>query len=261
MSALSKPKCGPPPTPSRFRRVGSVVGREFAAYFATPVAAVFLVMFVALSALLAFQVGGLYQRGQADLRPFFQWQPWLALFFMPVLGMRLWSDERRSGSIELLLTLPLAIGDIVIGKFIAAWAFACFALLLTVPIWITVAWLGGPDHGAILSGYIATALLFASLLSVSACASACTRNSVVAFVLALTVDFLLLASGLPIVLDFLGRQSPAWAVDAVASMSALSHFDGAVRGVLDARDVLYPVSVSVCALWMNARIVSWRGAA
>ena len=179
---------------------------------------------------------------------------------MPVLGMRLWSDERRSGSIELLLTLPLTVGDIVIGKFLAAWLFACFSLLLTVPIWITVAWLGGPDHGAILAGYIATALLCATLLSVSACASACTRNAVVAFVLGLSIGFLLLVSGLPVVLDFLGRQSPAWAVDTVASMCALSHFDGAVRGVLDARDVLYPISVSACALWMNARIVTWRGA-
>jgi len=260
MSSGRELKCAPPSTPTRLSRIASVLYREFASYFATPVAAVFLVMFVALSALLAFQAGGLYQRGQADLRPFFQWQPWLALFFMPVLGMRLWSDERRSGSIELLLTLPLTIGDIVIGKFMAAWAFACLALLLTVPIWITVAWLGGPDHGAILAGYIATALLFATLLSVSACASACTRNSVVAFVLGLSVGFLLLASGLPLVLDFLGRQSPAWMVDAVASMSALSHFEGAVRGVLDARDLLYPVSIAVCALWMNARIVSWRGA-
>jgi ABC-2 type transport system permease protein len=260
MSNSTEYECAPPRTPARLRRIGSIVRREFASYFATPVAAVFLVMFVALAALLAFQAGGLYQRGQADLRPFFQWQPWLALFFMPVLGMRLWSDERRSGSIELLLTLPLTVGDIVIGKFLAAWLFACFSLLLTVPIWITVAWLGGPDHGAILAGYIATALLCATLLSVSACASACTRNAVVAFVLGLSIGFLLLVSGLPVVLDFLGRQSPAWAVDTVASMCALSHFDGAVRGVLDARDVLYPISVSACALWMNARIVTWRGA-
>ena len=237
----------------------SVFRREFAAYFATPVAAVFIVMFVAIAALLSFQMAGLYTRGQADLRSFFQWQPWLGMFFMPALGMRLWSDERRSGSIELLMTLPLTTRDMVAGKFLAAWAFACVALLLTTPLWITIAWLGEPDHGVILAGYIASAMLFATLLSVSVCLSACTRNSVVAFVLSVAVCFLLLLTGFAIVQDFFAQWSPKWVIESLASMSAMTHFNGLTRGVFDARDVLYPISVVFALLWVNVLLLDWRG--
>ncbi len=251
---------GPPPIPSALRRTLSVSRREFGAYFATPLASVFLVMFVALSALLAFQAGGLYTRGTADLRPFFQWQPWLALFFMPALGMRLWSDERKSGSIELLMTLPVTTADLVVGKFLAAWAFACVSLLLTLPIWMTIAWLGGPDHGVVLAGYIATALLFGTLLSVCACVSACTRNAVVAFVVGVAVCFLLLMSGYGLVQDFFARWAPQAVVESIASMSALVHFDALARGVLDARDLLYPASMIAGMLWINAILLRWRAA-
>lgn len=260
MSRQQRSLDGPPPTPSAWRRTGSIFRREFAGYFSTPLAAVFLVMFVAMAALMAFQAGGLYARGEADLRPFFQWQPWLGLFFMPALGMRLWSDERRSGSIELLLTLPVTTRDMVLGKFFAAWAFACCSLALTVPVWITVAWLGSPDHGVIVAGYIATALLFAAMLSVSACLSACTRNAVVAFVLGVAACFILLLTGFPIVLDFFAQWAPKWVTEAVASMSAFVHFNAMVRGVLDARDVLYLLSVVGAFLWINAIVIDWRGA-
>ena len=250
---------GPPPTPSAFARTMSVFRREFAAYFATPVAAVFIVMFVAIAALLSFQMAGLYTRGQADLRSFFQWQPWLGMFFMPALGMRLWSDERRSGSIELLMTLPLTTRDMVAGKFLAAWAFACVALLLTTPLWITIAWLGEPDHGVILAGYIASAMLFATLLSVSVCLSACTRNSVGAFVLSVAACFLLLLTGFAIVQDFFAQWSSKWVIESLASMSAMTHFNGLTRGVFDARDVLYPISVVFALLWVNVLLLDWRG--
>ena len=250
---------GPPLTPSTFARTMSVFRREFAAYFATPVAAVFIVMFVAIAALLSFQMAGLYTRGQADLRSFFQWQPWLGMFFMPALGMRLWSDERRSGSIELLMTLPLTTRDMVLGKFLAAWAFACVALLLTTPLWITIAWLGEPDHGVILAGYIASAMLFATLLSVSVCLSACTRNSVVAFVLSVAACFLLLLTGFAIVQDFFAQWSSKWVIESLASMSAMTHFNGLTRGVFDARDVLYPISVVFALLWVNVLLLDWRG--
>lgn len=242
----------PPPTPSALARTMSVARRELAGYFATPLAAVFLVTFVALAALLAFQAGGLFTRGTADLRALFQWQPWLGLFFMPALGMRLWADERRSGSLELLMTLPLSPRDMVLGKFLAAWAFACVSLLLTVPLWITIAWLGAPDQGVIVAGYIASALLFASLLSVCACLSACTRNAVVAFVLGVTACFVLLLSGYPLVLDFFAGWAPRTLIEAVASMSALVHFEALTRGVLDVRDLLYPLSVVVGGLMINA---------
>lgn len=250
---------GPPTTPSAFVRTASVFRREFVSYFSTPLAAVFLVAFVAMAALLAFQAGGLYTRGQADLRSFFQWQPWLALFFIPALGMRLWADERRSGSIELLMTLPLTTCDMVLGKFLAAWAFALVALMLTLPLWITLAWLGSPDHGVVLSGYGASALLFATLLSVTACISACTRNAVVAFVIGVAACFVLLLTGFPVVLDFFAQWAPKWVTEAIASMSALVHFNAMIRGVFDARDVLYPISVTAAFLWINVRVLDWRG--
>ena len=216
-------------------------------------------MFVAMAALLAFQAGGLYARGQADLRAFFQWQPWLGLFFMPALGMRLWSDERRSGSIELLMTLPLTTRDMVLGKFLAALAFACVSLALTTPLWITVSWLGNPDHGVIFAGYLASALLFATMLSVSTCISACTRNSVVAFVLGVAACFVLLLTGSPVVLDFFSQWAPKTVIEAVASMSAIVHFNALTRGVFDARDLLYPLSVIIAFLWINAMVLDWRG--
>ncbi len=250
---------GPPATPSALLRTASVFRREFFAYFSTPIAAVFLVMFVAMAALLAFQAGGLYARGQADLRAFFQWQPWLGLFFMPALGMRLWSDERRSGSIELLMTLPLTTRDMVLGKFLAALAFACVSLALTTPLWITVSWLGNPDHGVIFAGYLASALLFATMLSVSTCISACTRNSVVAFVLGVAACFVLLLTGFPVVLDFFSQWAPKTVIEAVASMSAIVHFNALTRGVFDARDLLYPLSVIIAFLWINAMVLDWRG--
>ncbi len=251
-------RLGPPPTPGKTSRTLSVARREFAAYFATPLAPVFLVMFVALSALLAFQAGGLYTRGSADLRSLFQWQPWLALFFMPALGMRLWADERRSGSLELLVTLPLSTFDMVVGKFLAAWGFSCVALLLTTPLWMTVSWLGAPDHGVIVASYIATALLFATLLCVCACLSACTRNAVVAFVLGVAACFILLMSGYSVVLDFFAQWAPRWSTEAIVSMSALSHYEALVRGVLDVRDMLYPISMVCGMLWINAVLLHWK---
>ncbi len=216
-------------------------------------------MFVALASLFTFQLGGLYGRGQADLRAFFQWQPWLGLFFMPALGMRLWSDERRSGSIELLMTLPLTTRDLVLGKFLAAWAFSCVSLVLTIPLWMTISWLGTPDHGVIIASYIASALLFATMLSICACLSACTRNAVVAFVLGVAACFILLLTGFPVVLDFFAQWAPKSVIEAVAAMSALVHFQALIRGVFDVRDVLYPVSVIVAFLWINALLLDWKG--
>ena len=149
-------------------RIGSVFRREFSAYFASPLAGIFLVIYLFMSSIFTFQLGGFYERGQADLRPFFQGQPWLDLFLVPALSMRLWSEDRRTGTIELLLTLPYSVADLVLGKFLAAWAFACVALALTAPLWFTVAWLGSPDHGAILVGYLACALLAGCFLAVGA---------------------------------------------------------------------------------------------
>jgi ABC-2 type transport system permease protein len=241
-------------------RVLAVLRREFAAYFASPLAAVFLVMYLFLAGVFTFQLGGLYARGQADLRPFFQGLPWLSLLLVPALSMRLWAEDRRQGTIELLLTLPLGLADLVLGKFLAAWAFAVLALALTVPLWLTVAWLGAPDHGVIVVGYLAGALLSGAFLAVGAFISACTRNQVIAFVATLVACFLLLAAGLPVVLDFVSDWLPDVAVRALASMSALLHFESMMRGVVDARDVLYFASVIAAFLWLNAIAVDWKKA-
>jgi ABC-2 type transport system permease protein len=241
-------------------RIAPVFRREFGAYFASPLAGIFLVIFLFMSGIFTFQLGGFYERGQADLRPFFTGQPWLYLFLVPALSMRLWAEDRRTGTVELLLTLPVSVWDLVLAKFLAAWAFACAALALTVPLWITVAWLGNPDHGAILVGYVACALLSGTFLALGAFLSAFTKNQVIAFVLCGVAGFLLLVTGFPIVLDFVSGWLPRLAVEAISSMSALTHFEGMMRGVLDLRDVLYFVSLTVAFLFLNGIVVEWKKA-
>ena len=241
-------------------RIGSVFRREFAAYFSSPLAGIFLVIYLFMSAIFTFQLGGLYERGQADLRPFFQGQPWLDLFLVPALSMRLWAEDRRTGTIELLLTLPYSVADLVLGKFLAAWAFACVALALTVPLWATVGWLGSPDHGAIAVGYLACALLSGCFLALGAFLSAFTKNQVIAFVLCGVASFLLLVTGFPVVLDFVSGWLPRVAVEAISSMSAMTHFESMMRGVLDARDVLYFASVTAAFLFLNGVVVEWKKA-
>lgn len=240
------------------RRTWIIARREFAAYFSTPLAAVFLVIFLFLSGLFALNVGGLYERGQSDLRPFFQYLPWLLLFLVPAISMRLWAEERKTGTIETLLTLPLSVADVVLGKFLAAWAFATLAIALTWPLWATVAWLGDPDEGVILASYAASALLAGAFLAVGACISALTKNQVVAFVLCVCACFLLLISGFPLVTDHVASWAPEAVVEALLSVSALAHFEAILRGVLDLRDVLYFVSVMVAFLLMNGLLVQWK---
>ena len=241
-------------------RLAPIVRREFAAYFNTPLAAVFLVMFLFLTGIFTFNVGQLYERGQADLRPFFDFNPWLFLFLVPAISMRLWAEERRIGTIELVTTLPISIRDLVVGKWLAAWAFACVALALTVPVWATVGWLGSPDHGAIAVGYLACALLSGCFLAVGAFLSAFTKNQVIAFVLCGVASFLLLVTGFPVVLDFVSGWLPRYAVEAISAMSALTHFESMMRGVLDGRDVLYFVSLAAAFLFLNGVVVEWKKA-
>ncbi len=219
--------------------VGIVFRRELASYFATPVAYVFIVIFLVLAGAFTFYLGGFYERGQADLSPFFSFHPWLYLFLVPAIGMRLWAEERKSGSIELLLTLPITMLQAVIGKFLAAWAFAGIALALTFPIWITVNYLGNPDNGAIVAGYFGSLLMAGAILAIGSCLSAATRNQVVAFILTAMITLLLLLAGHPLVLGFVDAVLPQFAVDAIASLSFLTHFSAISKGVLDLRDLLY----------------------
>jgi ABC-2 type transport system permease protein len=229
--------------------IKTIFRREFFSYFATPLALVFIVFFLALAAAFAFQFGNFYERGQSDLAPFFSYHPWLYLFLIPAISMRLWAEERRSGSIELLMTLPITTWQAVIGKFLAAWAFAGVALALTFPMWITVNYLGDPDNGAILAGYIGSFLMAGGFLAIGACLSAATRNQVIAFIFTVVLCFLFLLSGFPIVLGVFDGF-PQAIVDAVASLSFLTHFQSISKGVIDLRDLLY--FATVIGVWLAA---------
>ena len=234
------------------RNIGIIFRRELGAYFATPLAYVFILIFLVLAAWFAFYLGGLFERGQADLEPFFLFHPWLYLFLIPALSMRLWSDERRSGSIELLMTQPITLWQAVFGKFLAAWACAGLALALTFPIWITVNYLGHPDNGAIVTAYLGSLLMAGGLLAVGSCMSALSRNVVVAFILGVIACFGLLLAGLPMVLDaFRGWAAPG-VVDAVASLSFLTHFESMAKGVVDLRDVVFFGLTMACFLAASA---------
>ncbi len=237
--------------------LSAIVRKELSSYFSTPVAYVFLFIFLAASHALTFYVGHFYERGQADLLPFFNFHPWLYLFFMPALSMRLWAEERRSGSVELLLTLPVRVWQAVVGKFLAAWLFALLALALSFPIWLTVNYLGDPDNGVILVSYMGSAMMGAGFLAIGACISAMTRNQVVAFIITVTVCFLFLLSGHSMVLSPLLGWAPDVLIDAVASLSFLTHFTSMTKGVIDARDLIYFLMLVGFWLYANVLIVEW----
>ena len=234
--------------------------REFASYFATPLALVFIVIFLVFAGALTFSLGGFYVRGQADLAPFFNYLPWLYLFLMPAIAMRLWAEERKSGTIELLMTLPIAPWQAVIGKYLAAWAVAGVALALTFPIWITVNYLGDPDNGAIVTGYIGSLLAAGGMLAIGTCFSAVTRNQVIAFILAFVVCVVFIFSGFALVLDAFQSWAPQPVIDAVASLSFLTHFGSIAKGVIDIRDLLYFVTVVVVWLMATAIVLDLKKA-
>ncbi|MBU0903498.1 ABC transporter permease subunit [Pseudomonas spirodelae] len=227
--------------------------RELASYFATPLAYVFILIFLVLSGVFTFYLGGFFESGQANLSPFFNFHPWLYLFLVPAIAMRLWAEERKSGTIELLMTLPITRFDAVTGKFLAAWVFAGLALLLTFPMIITVNYLGEPDNGAIITGYIGSWLLAGAYLAIGSCMSALAKNQVIAFILTVSVCFLFIVSGFPMVLDGFSAWAPQWLIDAVASLSFLSRFDAISKGVIDLRDLLY--FLTLIAAWLAATAV------
>lgn len=224
--------------------------REFASYFATPVAYIFIIIFLMLSGVFTFYLGQFYERGQADLSSFFGFVPWLYLVLIPAVSMRLWSEERRSGTIEMLMTLPIETWQLVLGKFFAAWVFVGLALFLTFPLWITVNYLGSPDNGVILGAYIGAWLMSGGFLAVGSCISALTKNQIIAFILTLVVCFVLVVSGFPIVQDSFTGWAPLWLVDGLSSLSFLTHFNAISRGVIDFRDAIY--FLVVIATWLYA---------
>lgn len=242
------------------RAISIIFRRELGAYFATPLAYVFIVVFLVLAGSLTFFLGSFFDRGQADLQPFFTFHPWLYLFLIPAIAMRLWAEERKTGTIELFLTLPVTTAQAVLGKFLAAWAFCGIALALTFPLWITVNVLGNPDNGVILSGYIGSWLMAGSFLAIGAAISALTKNQVIAFVLAAVVCFLLTVAGSNVVLGFFTGWAPQPLVDVVASFSFISHFTSVMRGVLDLKDMVYFISLIVFFLFANTAIVELKKA-
>lgn len=235
--------------------ISAVFKREFAAYFATPIAFVFLVIFLVAMGVFTFYVGRFYDMGVADLTVFFSYHPWLYLFLMPALAMRLWAEEKRSGSIELLLTLPLPVWATVLGKFLAAWAFAGLALFLTFPVWLTTLYLGAPDNGVILASYIGSFLMAGAYLAIGAAISSATTNQVIAFVIAVAVCFLFTAAGAPLVTESLSGWAPTPLVEAAASFSFLTHFSAISAGVIDLRDAIFFLSLTSLFLFANMLIV------
>jgi len=221
------------------RNVGIIMRRELASYFATPIAYVFILIFLILSAFLTFNLGGFYERGQADLAPFFSFHPWLYLFLIPAISMKLWAEERNSGSIELLMTQPVTLWEAVLGKFFAAWVFTAIALALTCPLWITVNYLGSPDNGAILAAYVGSLLLAGGFLAVGSCMSALTRHQVIAFILTVVVCLAFLLLAFVPVLAWVHDWVPQPLLDAIASLSFFTHFESISKGVIDIRDLLY----------------------
>lgn len=240
------------------RNTWIIARRELAAYFSSPLAYVFIVIFLVMSGGVTFFFGSFLDRGQADLAVFFLYHPYLYLFLIPAVGMRLWAEERKSGSIEFLMTLPISTGQAVLGKFLAAWVFAGIALALTFPIWITVNYLGEPDNGVIVAAYIGSWLMAGGFLALSSCVSALTKNQVIAFVLAAAICFIFLMSGVELVQAFFRAWTPLAFVDTVSELSFLTNFNDLAQGVIDIRDLIFFGLVIGIALYINTIIVDMR---
>ena len=235
------------------QNVVTIAKRELKSYFATPVAYVFILIFLALTGAFTFYLGNFFVRGQAELDAFFQFHPWLYLLLIPAVSMRLWAEERKTGTIEFLITLPVTTFATVLGKYIAAWIFTGIALLLTFPIWISVNFLGSPDNGVILGSYVGSFLMAGAFLAIGSCISATTKNQVVAFIITATICFLFTMSGLELVLNFFRLWAPDFLVQAIASLSFLTHFQAITNGVIDLRDILF--FTSLISVWLFANIL------
>lgn len=238
--------------------VKAVYKRELFSYFSSSIAYVFLVIFLLLQGFFTFYVSKLFEAGQADLRLFFDWHPWIFLFLVPAVSMRLWSDERRLGTMELLLTLPVTLTEVITAKFLAAWSFLILSLFLTFPVVLTVMYLGNPDLSAVFCGYIGSILMAGAFLAVGLFTSALTRSQVISFVLAVTVCLFFVLAGYPPVIDTMTAWAPGWLTAMVAHLSFLTHFNAFARGILDFRDVLYYVSVMVFMLTANGVVLANR---
>jgi ABC-2 type transport system permease protein len=241
-----------------FQGTISIFRRELAGYFSTPVAYIFIVIFLVLAGVFTFQIGQFFERGQADLRAFFDFHPWLYLCLIPAVAMRLWAEERRSGTMELLMTLPVARAGAVLGKYLAAWAFTGLALALTFPVWITATYLGSPDHGAIITGYVGSLLLAGAFLAIGACVSAATKSQIIAFIITIVISLVFLLAGFAPVIDAFSGWAPQPILDTISAMSFLTRFDAMGKGVIDARDIVFFASLIATCLIVNALLLELR---
>ena len=242
------------------RNTKGIIKRELAGYFGSPVAYVFIVIFLVLCGFFTFYVSHFYELEQADLRAFFVWHPWIFLFLVPAVGMRLWADERRTGTIELILTLPVTLPEVVVGKFIAAWLFIGLGLFLTFPLVLTVCYLGDPDLGAVFCAYFGSFLLAGAYLSVGSMTSSMTRNQVISFILSVIICLFLVLAGWPPITGILSGWSPLWLVNVISGFSFMPHFQSMERGVLDMRDIVYYISVIFFMLFSNGVVLQNRKA-
>jgi gliding motility-associated transport system permease protein len=238
----------------------TIVKRELAGYFASPIAFVFIVIFLLLSGFFTFVVAGFFENGEATLTTLFVWLPWLFLFLVPAAGMRMWSEERRLGTIELLLTMPITAWQAIWGKFLASWAVIALAMLFTFPFVLTVNYLGHPDNGVIFAGYVGSLLMAGAYLAISAMTSALTRNQVISFILSVVLLLFLILAGWTPVVDLLGQWAPPWLVSTISSFSVMTHFASIQNGVIDSRDILFFLSVIVFALFTTSVILHARRA-
>lgn len=237
-----------------------ILDRELRGYFRTPLASIFLLVFLALSSGMTFFLGRFFERDQADLTAFFSWHPWLFLVLMPAIGMRLWAEERRSGTIELLITLPVTNTQLVVGKFLASWVFTLIALILTMPIWITVNILGDPDNNVILISYIGSWFMAGAFLALTSCLSVLTKNQVIAFIISSISGFILIMAGFNLVLSAVRSWSPNWVTETISSMSFLSHFTRIQMGVFDLSTLVFFISMMILCLWINVQLVQLKKA-
>ena len=237
-----------------------ILDRELRGYFRTPLASIFLLVFLALSSGMTFFLGRFFERDQADLTAFFSWHPWLFLVLMPAIGMRLWAEERRSGTIELLITLPVTNTQLVVGKFLASWFFTLIALILTMPIWITVNFLGDPDNNVILISYIGSWFMAGAFLALTSCLSVLTKNQVIAFIISSISGFILIMAGFNLVLSAVRSWLPSWITETISSMSFLSHFTRIQMGVFDLSTLVFFISMMILCLWINVQLVQLKKA-
>jgi ABC-2 type transport system permease protein len=235
--------------------IRTIAKRELASYFVSPAAYVFLVIFLLMAGFFTFAAGGFFERGEASLASFFTWQPWLFLILVPAIGMRLWSEERRSGTIELLLTMPVATWQAIVAKFLASWLFLAIAIALTFPVAATANLLGSPDNGQIVAGYLGSLLLAGAYLAVTCMTSAMTRSQVVALILSVVILLFLVLAGYGPVTNLLTRWAGPGLVDTVAAFSVMTHFEGFQRGVIDTRDLVYFLSVIGFALFTTGVVI------